>query len=123
MLSDRHGQPIGGEPPNPGIRTPSELRAAIERGELGGEIVREGPAAAEELEVRKRVQIQAMEGVETMLSNWASQLELKGKAEENIPAMHQMFQTALCFRNTTSHIKRQREMLQGPPPETNGNGS
>lgn len=124
MLQDRHGHSINGGPhAAPGIKTPAELKAAIERGELGGNIVREGEAAAAESEVRKQVQIQAMQGVEMMLTNWAEQLEAKEKVEDNIATRHQMMQTAQAFRCTTSHIERQRKSLQGSQPETNGDAN
>lgn len=103
-----------GVPPSPGDgeakpkvpQTPRELRQAIERGEMGGEIIYEGEAAAE-LEKRRKITIRAGEITSARLQQAASDLEARamdGEARIDLHTRHQMMSDALAFRRTAGWL-------------------
>lgn len=96
-----------GVPPSPGDggekpkvpQTPLELRQAIERGEMGGEIVYEGEAR-KELERRRVAVIRAGEITGERLHNAAKDIEARvfdPDCADNIQMKHQLMQTALAM--------------------------
>lgn len=107
-------------PPSPGSegnsnsrtpKTPAELRAAIESGELAGDIVYEGEAA-KELEKRRLALIRAGEITGSRLHQAATDIEARvfdPASRDNIQMKHQLMQTALAMHvvadwlRTTDH--------------------
>ena len=103
-------------PPSPGNegkvpKTPAELKAAIERGEFGGQVVYEGDAA-KELEQRRVAIIRAGDITGSRLHNAATEIEARvfdGDSRDNIQMQHPLMQTALAMHvvadwlRTTDH--------------------
>ncbi len=102
-------------PPPPGERggfkvpqTAGELRSAIERGELAGDIVYEGEAA-KELEIKRKTIIRAGEITSGRLQQAAKDLEaaeaeMSQVAGHDLRRRHQMMQDAMAFRVAAEYL-------------------
>lgn len=103
-------------PPSPGSegnsnsrtpKTPAELRAAIEAGELAGEIVYDGEAKRE-LEKRRMALIRAGEITGSRLHQAATDIESRvfdPSSRDTIQMKHQLMQTALAMHVVADWLK------------------
>jgi hypothetical protein len=118
-----------GVPPPPGDggnktpRTVQELRQAIESGQLAGEIVHEGKAAAE-LEQRRKTIIRAGEITSGRLQQAAKDLEsavgqMVDDERHNLMEKHAMISDALAFRRV-AHWLHFTDHPQAQPETRNG---
>lgn len=95
-----------------------ELRAAIERGELAGDIVYEGEAK-KELEQRRLAVIRAGDITGSRLHQAATDLEsrvLDPDCKDNIQLKHQLMQTALAMHVVADWLRS----TDHPEPRNNG---
>lgn len=105
-MLDAHGNPLGGPFDGgtpPGIRTASDLRKAVENGEMGGEVTYEG-AAAQEMERRRQNITAIRNAVSAMLKVESVEIFKTAQKEPDISKASDAADLARCLRRAVNYL-------------------